>query len=61
MSDLDTQRENALLKATLREFLRIADEARNGDRQIGPECAYYGELLEQWLAIERKARKLLKP
>lgn len=56
---LDQERENALLKATLREILRISDEAEKDGPNIAFEDALEGRLLKEWRSIKRRALSLI--
>ncbi len=58
---MNAEQKAALLESTLREILRLDEEAARGDR---PGCmpfqyALEGELRYRWIDIRVKARKLL--
>lgn len=54
------EQENALLRATLREILRIDEAASREKECISIDDALTGELLEQYRDIRRKARILVE-
>jgi hypothetical protein len=59
---MDDSKKVVLLESTLREVLRINDEAAKGDEpgSIPFECALEGDLLYRWIDIREKAKGLLR-
>lgn len=55
----DLQRENNLLKSSLRELFRIFKEAETDACSADPETALDGELLKRWRIAKRKAQQLV--
>lgn len=55
----ELEKKNALLAASLREIIRIADTTVHCAECIPPEDAYEGRHLTQWINIIRKARSLV--
>lgn len=59
MAHDDLRRRIALLEATLRELLRIADASEICGVCVPPSEALEGEHARNWRSIVRKARSLL--
>ena len=59
MTQDDLLRRAALLEATVREILRIADAAESCSVCVPPSAALEGDHAQQWKSIVRKARSLL--
>ena len=55
----DLLRRAALLEATVREILRIADAAEVCSVCVPPSAAFEGDHARQWRDIVRKARALI--
>jgi hypothetical protein len=60
MTHDDLRRRVALLEATLREVLRIADAAETCGVCVPPSAAFDGDHARHWRDIVRKARRLLQ-
>ena len=58
---MNAEQKAALLESTLREILRIDEEAARGDRPGSTPFQYAlsGDLRYRWIDIRVKARKLL--
>lgn len=56
---LDLQRENNLLRSSLRELLRIFQEAENDATSIAPDTALEGKLLSRWKTAKKRAEYLV--
>ncbi|HVI43134.1 MAG TPA: hypothetical protein VM577_21200 [Anaerovoracaceae bacterium] len=55
----DLQRENNLLRSSLRELLRIFKEAESDAESIAPDTALEGKLLAQWKRAKKRAQSLV--
>lgn len=61
MNNLELRKQAALLEATLREMLRIADAAEQCPICVPFDAALEGEHARQWARIVARARGLLAP
>lgn len=60
MSETDNlQRENNLLRSSLREMLRIFKEAEVESGSIDPDASLDGDLLKRWKIAKRRAQQLV--
>lgn len=57
---MNLEQEKALLEATVREFLRIAEAAETEKSCVAFEDALDGRLRDEWVSIRRKAKYLLE-
>ena len=55
----DLQRENNLLKSSLREILRIFKEAETEPCSVEPDTALDGKLLKRWKIAKSRAQQLV--
>ena len=58
--ELELMRKNALMRATLREILRIVHAAEQLADQVSFNDALDGRLAQQWADIMGKAERLAK-
>ena len=61
MTPDDLKRRVALLEATLREILRIAEATEACETCVPPTAAFEGAHARQWRDIMRKAEGLVRP